>query len=91
MEGTHNYFVRAPGSDAPAVLVHNLCNLLSGSKALNRGSRNFTSDQGSSRRGWQHIWERHGNSGNANYVNKTQFSSGASQDDVLGVLGKTLK
>jgi len=25
VEGTHNYFVRAPGSDAPAVLVHNTC------------------------------------------------------------------
>ncbi len=36
VEGTHNYFVRAPGSDAPAVLVHNVC--FRGSLPRNAGS-----------------------------------------------------
>jgi len=40
VEGTHNYFVRAPGSDAPAVLVHNTC-FENGRTRYNKGNGEF--------------------------------------------------
>ncbi|CAA2107833.1 RHS repeat-associated core domain-containing protein [Variovorax paradoxus] len=56
---------------------------------FNRGSRNFTLEQGNATSGWKHIYDRHVDP--ARFPNKSKFSSNMSQGEISSLLGKTLK
>ena len=56
---------------------------------FNRGSRNFTLEQGNATSGWKHIYDRHVDP--ARFPNKSKFNSSMSQGEISSLLGKTLK
>ncbi len=62
---------------------------LSGTKNFNRGSRNFTLVQGTSKTGWKHIYDRHVNL--SKFTTKSKFNATLTQSQIINALSMTLK
>jgi hypothetical protein len=53
------------------------------------GGRNFTLEQEVAKSGWKHIFDRHVDP--AKFPLKSKFDAKMTQDDITGLLSKTLK
>jgi len=68
------------------------CPQLSSIRSFRRGQKTFTIEQGNSKSGWQHIWERHINPNRPRqYAAKDIFPDSAGQEDIMKILAATLK
>ena len=56
---------------------------------FNRGSRNFSLEQGNATSGWKHIYDRHVDP--TRFTNKSKLDTSMGQREISSLLGKTLK
>ncbi len=63
--------------------------ILNSPTSFNRGSREFTLEQGTAGSGWKHIYDRHVDPDR--FPNKSKFNPEMTQEDIAGLLSETLK
>ncbi|MCP5099523.1 MAG: hypothetical protein GY943_28540, partial [Chloroflexi bacterium] len=85
----HTYFV-----GEGQWLVHNYCPLkLDSPRAFSRGNKSFSLEQGDSKYGWTHIWERHVRQGSGDrlFGNRTKFPDNMLQEEIVDLLEQTVQ
>lgn len=69
--------------------AQNSSETLSSTKRFNRGSRNFSLEQGTASSGWKHIYDRHINLNR--FTSKSKFDSSLTESQIIHGLRKILK